>query len=80
MIAVLEQAALPIAGIVSAIIAVLAALIAVRRRGVEHGTTQEQARNARKTLERIEQGRQSLARHRGDDPAERLRRNEGRWQ
>ncbi len=80
MIAALEQVVLPLAGIAATVIAIIAALVASHRKGLKDGTHREQAKDARNTLERIEMGRQSLARHRGDDPAERLRRNEGRWQ
>lgn len=59
--------------------AVLAALVASYHRGRRAGTKDQRTRHAEETNERHENGRAHLARHRGDDPVERLRRNEGRW-
>jgi len=60
--------------------AVLAALVASYHRGRKAGIATERARHAAQATSRAEAGRSHLARNRGADPAERLRRNEGRWQ
>ena len=50
-----------------------AALWGARRSGVKD----QQAKDARDALDRIEKGTGAI--DRGGDPAERLRRNDGRW-
>ena len=60
--------------------AVLVALLASYHRGRKAGIATERARHATEVTTRSQAGRSHLARHRGADPAERLRRNEGRWQ
>ena len=60
--------------------AVLAALVASYHRGRKAGIASERARHASEVTTRTQAGRSHLARNRDADPAERLRRNDGRWQ
>ena len=48
-----------------------------RKRGAE----QQRASDAKETIKRVERGQQAVTRGRasGDSPADRLRRNDGKW-
>jgi len=63
---------------------ILAAIIAATWRGKSKGRAEERARAQTEALkdaqERMERGRQAVSRGRdGSTPADRLRRNDGKW-
>ena len=64
---------------VALVLAVLAGLGLARRKWRSQGRT-EAERDARdETQERVEKGRKAVRDGRGNDPADRVRRNKGRW-
>lgn len=61
-------------------LAVLGGVLVAWRHGRQQGQDRERSRHDKETLDRIQRGRNAVrdGRH-TDDPAERLRRNDGRW-
>lgn len=49
------------------------------RRGRQRGAEGVAREAAQDTVDRVEQGNEQVADNRGDDPDERVRRNDGKW-
>lgn len=64
---------------VGAAIAVLAALGLARAKWRSDGHREAEREAQDDARDRVEKGNEAVSRNRGDDPADRLRRNDGRW-
>ena len=74
----------PLGGVLAAAMAVLGLWVktALDKRGArKEGAEQQRAQDAQETIKRVERGQQAVTRGRasGDSPADRLRRNDGKW-
>ena len=66
-------------GLVGAIMAGLVWIARLVNKAEERGRKEAERDGLRDTQERMERGREAVSRNRGDDPVDRVRRNDGRW-
>jgi len=65
----------PLGGVLASIVAAGAALLVGRRQGAKN----ERNKGLRDAQERMQAGRDALRDGRGGNPADRLRKNDGKW-
>ena len=75
----------PLGGVLAAAAGVLGLWVKSaldKRTARKEGAERQRAKDAKETLKRVERGQQAVTRGRasGDSPADRLRRNDGKWQ